>query len=136
MSSTAEAARFSQLFQNALIYTVSVQVLNNVIATSHARVLPLVILSTLGAAYLAIGLQRAVLTSLPPGTPKTVVDLVTLVSTLLRLGSDLLVQFSSTAVGRLAVGIFSACETDWDTVAGVIITLTLLYAFQQAVRRE
>lgn len=134
--------RYTSLFQNALIYTVSIQVLDHIINTASLSALPIVILTVFGTVSLVIQImsfiekQKAPLINAKNNQMRTLYyNSLNLIETLLRLGTDVLVQFSGQAVSRLVLYSFSNTTGDTATCFGVIIGVTMLHALTQAAMR-
>lgn len=132
-----EMERYTQLFQTALVYTVSVQLLDHVITTTTIQSLPIIILTLMGATTLAFKLaeflRSATLGAALGFTPWP--SALNLITSLLTLATEVLVQFISTAVGRFTLYAFSTSQDDSSTAVGVFAGVTLIYALKHAIHR-
>ena len=98
--------RATQIFTTALLYTISNEAVSGIIDQSGSQLLPLIILSALGAAAVAMKMQAIIqgsiaqvkaASSLPqPG----LVSALMLFEHLILLSVDVSVQFASNAIGR------------------------------------
>ena len=134
---SADVQRYTALFQNALVYTVSLQVLDHIISTSNITALPLVIITVLGVVTLVVQatqylVSAKALSRFPNGVWCNSIDLGV---TLLRLATDVLVQFSGQAVSRVVLYAFSNSSSDTATFTGIIIGIALLHALTRAATR-
>lgn len=135
-----DVARYTALFQNALVYTVSIRILDHIISTSDISALPFVIMTVLGivtlivqgAGALTAQAQRVAATA----SDSSVAHALDLAITLLRLATDVLVQFLGQAVSRSVLDCFSDSASDTATFTGVVIGVTLLHALTRAASRR
>ena len=132
----ADVQRYTQLFQNALVYTVSIRILDHIISTADLTALPIVIMTVLGTVTLVVH-ATAYAASLKEGAAPGSVwsNAVDLVVTLLRLATDVLVQFSGQAVSRIVLYGFSNAKGDSATFTGIVVGITLLHALTRAATR-
>lgn len=135
-----DVARYTALFQNALVYTVSIRILDHIISTSNISALPFVIITVLGVVTLVVQ-GIAVIARLAAEVRQQAPDSILLHSmelanTLLRLATDVLVQFSGQAVSRTVLHCFSDSSSDTATFTGVIVGVTLLHALTRAANRQ
>ena len=126
--------RATQLFTTALLYTISSEAVAGIIDGSGSQMLPLIILSALGAAAVAMkilaSLQSFALPSFldRPGLTSAFMLLQHLVS----LTVDVSVQFASNSIGRLVMWGFIGSQSTSATVFGVAVGVILLWALRQA----
>lgn len=132
----ADVQRYTALFQNALVYTVSINVLDHIISTSDITSLPLVITTVIGVVSLIVQATQAASLFRSNTSSPVLADTLELLVTLLRLSTDVLVQFSGQAVSRAVLYAFSNANGDTATFTGVIIGVTLLHALTRAAMRQ
>lgn len=132
-----DVQRYTALFQNALVYTVSISVLDHIISTSNITAVPMVIITVIGVVALivqatAFAAATKAASQHPAGVWCNTLDLAI---TLLRLTTDVLVQFSGQAVSRVVLYAFSNSGSDTATFTGIVIGITLLHALTRAATR-
>lgn len=137
-----QVQRYIQLFQTALVYTISIQLLDHVISTTNIRSLPIIIMSLMCATTISFVLAGAIETlsaklQTPTGNEHPIArELLNLFEHLLQLGTDVLVQFISVAVGRFTIYTFSTSQNDRATALGVLTGVTLIYGLRNAINRS
>lgn len=129
----ATAERATQLFQTALMYTVSNEAVSAIIEGADSQLLPMVTLAALGAVAAAYNmfeyLQRV---SKKGGYGQEQQQALALALHLLSLTLDVMVQFASNAIGRLVLWAFIGSASPSATIMGVIVGIILLWALRKA----
>ena len=133
-----DVQRYTALFQNALVYTVSMSVLDDIVSTSNITALPVVIITVIGVVALVVQATAYVATCVPPALQSTssiAKNAAELVITLLRLTTDVLVQFSGQAVSRIVMHAFTNTKSNSAAFSGIVIGVSLLHALTRAAQR-
>ena len=130
-TTAATIERATGLFQTALLYTISSEIIGSLIASANASYIPIVVLSAFGGIGAAIHALNQI-NSRATATSETTVELNQLLSHLLRLGIDVLVQLASNGVGRLVLFAFVGSASVASTMLGVLVSIILLWALRQS----
>jgi len=139
MSAPATTERATQLFTQALLYTISNEAVSGIIDRSGSQMLPLIILTALGAAAVAIHMlvatqdrQSRVAADATLSTRPGLMSAIMLLQHLISLIVDVSVQFASNGIGRLVLWGFIGSQSLSATVFGVGVGIILLWALRQA----
>ncbi len=131
MATTAETIeRATGLFQTALLYTISSEVISSLISSANTSYIPIVVLAAFGGIGAAIHALNQI--NSWTKTSETTAELYQLLSHLLRLGIDVLVQLASNGVGRLVLFAFIGSASVASTMLGVLVSIILLWALRQS----
>ena len=131
MATTAETIeRATGLFQTALLYTISSEVISSLITTANTSYIPIVVLAAFGGIGAAIHALNQI--NSRAKTSETTAELNQLLAHLLRLGIDVLVQLASNGIGRLVLFAFIGSASVASTMLGVLVSIILLWALRQS----
>ena len=130
-----DVVRYTNLFNNALVYTISIGILTHIINTANISALPVVITTVIGIATMVIQTTAHVRQEKPQYAGTMWWDALDLGETMLRYATDILVQFSGQAVSKLVLHAFENSTDDASTFTGVVMAVTLLYSLTRAASR-
>jgi len=136
----ATAEHATQLFQTALLYTVSNEAVSAIIDGSDSHLLPLVICAAFAAVagiFYCIGALETRIASLKQAGGKWqprsgALEALELALHLSNLLLNVFVQFASNAVGRLVLWAFLGSASASATTMGVLVCVILLWAVKRA----
>jgi hypothetical protein len=111
------------------------EILTDIIRTANIAALPVVIVTALGILTLVVQSTGRVRAEKELHVGSMWGDALDLVETVLRMATDLLVQFSGQSVSKLVLHSFSDATDTEATVTGILISITLLYALTRASSR-
>lgn len=136
----ATAEHATQLFQTALLYTVSNEAVSAIIDGSDSHLLPLVICAAFAAVagtFYCIGALEETIAKRKEILGKKearsgAMEALELALHLSKLMLNVLVQFASNAVGRLVLWAFLGSASASATTMGVLVCVILLWAVKRA----
>ena len=117
--------RATGLFQTALLYTISNAAISSLIETANASYIPMVVIAAFGG----IGVALHFLAQIDDQGH----EVLKLLSHILQLFIDILVQLASNGIGQLVLYAFVGSASISATILGVLISVILLWSLRQSI---